>query len=74
MIMTLQEFKGILDACKVEIEVNYDENTLLKDLQLDSLDSSIVKYEIESELDREVKFIPDQTIGQLLETLGKEES
>ena len=72
--MTLQEFKDILNACRIEIETDYNENTLIKDLQLDSLDSSMVKYEIESELDREVKFIPDQTIGQLLATLGNEDA
>lgn len=71
--MTLQEFQEILHVCNVEVEIAYDENTQLKDLQLDSLDRSMVKYEMESALDREIPFVPDQTIGQLLASLGKEE-
>ncbi len=71
--MTLQEFKDILDVCKIDTEGDFDESTPLKDLGLDSLDSSLVKYEIESRIDRDVQFVPDQTIGQLLAAVGKEE-
>lgn len=68
--MTLQDIKDVFEECRVTPEVEITEDVTLKELGVDSLDMSMIIYELNERVNKELEFEADQTVGQVLEYIN----
>lgn len=68
--MTLQDIKDVFKECRVTPEVEITEEVTLRELGVDSLDMSLIVYELNERVNKELDFKANQTVGQVLEYIN----
>lgn len=68
--MTLQDIKDVFEECRVTPEVEITEDVTLQELGVDSLDMSMIIYELNERVNKELELEANQTVGQVLEYIN----
>ena len=70
--MDINELKGLMKKCKIELKNEISEDKTIGELGLDSLDIMMLTFEINKIAGQELTFSPNDTVADVLGRVNRE--